>query len=333
MKGNNNDSNKYCKVCNVSLDCNQIRDNLVCCSRRCAGILRRGIPIVINRVPRIEKNCLYCNKLFTTREKSKQKYCNKNCYYASKIGLLWGSALHPLKRIKIKCLYCNKILYIKEKDKTKFCSASCFYKYRTKPFIHVKCKQCNKIFKTKSIKSQFCSNKCRLLNLHTYAPQKARITIIKTGCLRGKNHPMYGKTFKMQEKTKLLLKKIMVAKFKDLKYYNVQMPKMLAGSLNRPTSFELRICYLCLKYNLPFVYVGDGKFLVGYKNPDFVHKYLNILIEVYNDFHHPKNYEEIRGQHFAKYGYKTIFISQKEVLSDSWETICLNKITGALQNA
>ncbi len=105
-----------------------------------------------------------------------------------------------------------------------------------------------------------------------------------------------------------------------------QIKNILKGLFKRPTSFEQKICDLCLKYNLPFIYSGDGKFLVGYKNPDFKHKYLPILIEVYNDFHHPKDYEEIRGKHFKKYGYETIFINQQEIMDKNWETICLNKL-------
>ena len=105
-----------------------------------------------------------------------------------------------------------------------------------------------------------------------------------------------------------------------------QIKKMLKGLMKRPTSYEQKICDLCLKYNLPFIYTGNGKFLVGFKNPDFKHEYLPILIEVYNNFHHPKDYEENKGNYFKVYGFKTIFINQKEITHKNWEQICLNKI-------
>ncbi len=114
--------------------------------------------------------------------------------------------------------------------------------------------------------------------------------------------------------------------WKNKEFREKTIKAILKGLLKRPTSFEQKISDLCLKYHLPFIYSGDGRFLVGYKNPDFKHKCLPILIEVYNDYHHPKDYEEVRGKHFKKYGYKTIFINQQEVTDKNWETICLNKI-------
>ena len=114
--------------------------------------------------------------------------------------------------------------------------------------------------------------------------------------------------------------------FEDSNYKEKTIKAMLKGLMKRPTSFEQKIILLCSKHRLPFIYTGDGRFLVGYKNPDFKHKYLPILIEVYNDFHHPENYEEIRGNHFKKYGYETIFINEGEVTNKNWENICLNKI-------
>jgi len=143
---------------------------------------------------------------------------------------------------------------------------------------------------------------------------------------RKRNPCLEKKKRKIGEKNSILMKE----KWKNKKYRGEQIKKILKGMLKRPSSFEQKICDLCLKYHLPFFYTGDGRFLVGYKNPDFKHKYLPILIEVYNDYHHPKNYEEVRGEHFVTYGYKTIFINQQEVTDKNWETICLNKIKNSL---
>ena len=94
----------------------------------------------------------------------------------------------------------------------------------------------------------------------------------------------------------------------------------------RPTSYEKKIIDVINKHNLPYKYVGDGSFLIGYKNPDFInYNGEKIAIEVYNKFHHPEDYEQKRSEHFAKYGWKTIFVNEDEVLSND-ENIILNKI-------
>ncbi len=135
--------------------------------------------------------------------------------------------------------------------------------------------------------------------------------------MKNKNH-----TKETKDKLKISGKK----KWENKKYRENQIKVILKGLMQRPTSFEQKICNLCLKHNLPFIYTGDGRFLVGFKNPDFKHKHIPVLIEVYNDYHHPNNYEEIRGDHFKKYGYETIFINEGEVTHENWEKICLNKI-------
>ena len=98
--------------------------------------------------------------------------------------------------------------------------------------------------------------------------------------------------------------------------------------MKRPTSLEKTFIGLIKKHNLPYKYVGDGAFLIGYKNPDFINvNGEKICIEVANmvEIHHGKDYEEQRIKHFAKYGWKCLvffcdnkceFIeSEKEILS------------------
>lgn len=140
----------------------------------------------------------------------------------------------------------------------------------------------------------------------------------------GKNNTFYGKTHSEENKNKhrKLVKKL----WQDPSYAKRVIENTLKSLLKRPTSFEHRISDLCIKHNFPFFYTGDGTFIIGHKNPDFRHKNLPIVIEVYNNFHHPKNYEQERGEYFAKYGYKTIFINEGEVTAKNWEEVCVNKM-------
>ena len=108
--------------------------------------------------------------------------------------------------------------------------------------------------------------------------------------------------------------------------------KTLQALYNRPTKYEKKISELCIENSLPFIYTGDGTFLIGHKNPDFVNKKQKIAIEVYysyykiRDYGSCEEYEKRRSEYFAKYGYKTIFIKDNEINSKSWKEVCLNKI-------
>jgi very-short-patch-repair endonuclease len=117
-------------------------------------------------------------------------------------------------------------------------------------------------------------------------------------------------------------------------YRDKIIKSILKGLLKRPTSYEKKISELCIENNLPFIYTGDGTFLIGYKNPDFVNKKEKIAIEVYysyfkiRDFGSCENYEKQRKEYFDKYGWKVIFIRKEDIVDNNWKEICLNKIKG-----
>lgn len=111
------------------------------------------------------------------------------------------------------------------------------------------------------------------------------------------------------------------ARWADKEYRERVVKAILKGKLVRPTSLEKKAIEVIQKYNLPYKYVGDGSFLIGYKNPDFV----NIngekkLVEIGNVFHHQGNYVEDRKAHFAKYGWESKFLinnqpTEEEILN------------------
>lgn len=103
--------------------------------------------------------------------------------------------------------------------------------------------------------------------------------------------------------------------------------------LERPTSYEKRISYLCIEYMLPFIYTGNGTFLIGTKNPDFIHKTEKIALEVYTDYFKIRdcgsveNYKKLRSEYFIAYGYKTIFIGDDIMTKENWKELCLIEIS------
>jgi hypothetical protein len=152
--------------------------------------------------------------------------------------------------------------------------------------------------------------------------EKRMETIKRTDCIhRGKNHHFYGKTKENSE----------WARKNSERMLNGGAIKAVSSILT-PTSYELKISELCIKNNLPFVYTGDGTFIIGSKNPDFVDKEHKVVIEVFSDYFKIKDYGSIenyikkRGEYFAKYGYKTIFIKQSDIEDMNWDKICLNKL-------
>jgi len=80
------------------------------------------------------------------------------------------------------------------------------------------------------------------------------------------------------------------------------------------TSLEQKLLDLINKHSLSYKFVGNGTFMVGKKNPDFVHLSQHTVIEIYCIYFKLKHYDSIeeyetkRVAYFKKYGYKTILI-------------------------
>lgn len=154
---------------------------------------------------------------------------------------------------------------------------------------------------------------------------------------REKMIPILTQTSRNANKDKDFLKaksEMMKGKWSDEEWRKKTIEASLKGLFKRPTSFEQKIILLCSKYRLPFIYSGDGRILVGYKNPDFIDEKNKMIIEVFLNYFKEKNYGSIenyikqRGEYFKKYGYKTIFIREEEIMDRNWEKICLNKLKG-----
>lgn len=107
------------------------------------------------------------------------------------------------------------------------------------------------------------------------------------------------------------VRKKLKANWQDPEYREKVIKNTLKGLLKRPTSLEQRLIKFFTEHRLPFAYVGDGSFLIGYKNPDFIningHK---ICIEVSNSFFHRDKPDWVtkRKAHFKKYGWDCIIL-------------------------
>ena len=87
-----------------------------------------------------------------------------------------------------------------------------------------------------------------------------------------------------------------------------------------PTSLEEKFQKIVNKYNLPYKYVGNGKFFIETYNPDFINtNHEKIAIEVYARYYKLRNSKTInewkieRSKTFKKYGWKIIYFDETEV--------------------
>jgi len=86
-----------------------------------------------------------------------------------------------------------------------------------------------------------------------------------------------------------------------------------------PTSLESKLQKIITDNNLPFVFVGDGSFMLGTKNPDFIHSSEQIAIDIY--YRYFKNlgsrdldtWKAERSAYFSDYGWRILFIDETQV--------------------
>ncbi len=113
--------------------------------------------------------------------------------------------------------------------------------------------------------------------------------------------------------------------WKNPKIRENMLKNLLKAMFKRPTSLEKEFIEIIKKHNLPFRYIGDGRLIIGYKNPDFISTdNKKLIIETANRFHHKENYPEIRQKTFGKYGYNVLVLwakKDKNELEDNEEEI------------
>lgn len=154
---------------------------------------------------------------------------------------------------------------------------------------------------------------------------------------KGNVSPMKGKTFNKKVREKM--SKAHIGKKQSREHVKKrtesiwgkenrekQVKAILKGLMKRPTSLEKRMIQIIENHKLPYKYVGDGSFLIGYKNPDFINTNgEKKLIEVGNIFHHQGNYIKDRGNHFAKYGWESYIFITNDLNEDEIISVLLGK--------
>lgn len=256
----------------------------------------------------------------------------------------WNKGLKTAKFVTTTCPNCNKVNSVRVSDikykKGRFCSGECYKEYKQKNVVKRKCITCQLEFKTyRNYPAKFCSRFCadkETIKQQVYCAYCKKEFYVYPYLLRNKkgifcsqvcqykwqsdnwikeNHPNW-----KGGKPKCLDCNKQLGSYRAKRCKNCQMKNrwnkketrekmindILKGLLKRPTSYEKKAIEIIEKYKFPYKYVGDGSFLIGFKNPDFVNTNgEKKLVEIGNEFHHKDNYIEKRTQHFAEYGWET----------------------------
>ena len=126
-----------------------------------------------------------------------------------------------------------------------------------------------------------------------------------------KNHPCYGKHWKLKKETIDNIRKTTKRLWQNPDFVKKQM-KARNVTPNKTELWLERFINKILPNEYKFV--GDGEFILGGKCPDF----LNIngkkkLIELYGDYWHKGQEPQDRIDYFKKYGFNTLIIWESEL--------------------
>jgi len=251
------------------------------------------------------KKCLNCHKDFKYHPQNRKYFCGKKCFKESLKGKLpsnWKyfnrTGKDGYKKGEIvwkKCLICQKPI----RKWRKYCSQKCFIKINNAGILHGFKKGHKSWNEGKKMSVEF-REKMSKASLGRLSKRKGK----HFPEFSGKSHPMWkGGLPKCKECGK------------EIYYGKIRCLKCHLGT-KRMTTLEIRVQKVINKYNLPYKFVGNGKFYIEKKNPDFI----NIngekkAIEVYWKKHKDrfrkggeKGWRETRSEIFKNYGWNLLFL-------------------------
>ena len=124
--------------------------------------------------------------------------------------------------------------------------------------------------------------------------------------------------------------RVKMSKAKKGKCHSAEVIKKML-TRRTPTSLEMKLQGIIDKNGLPYKFVGDGSFMIGRKNPDFIN--INgekIAIEVYARYYKLRHTETVedwkkeRQMVFNEYGWTALFFDETQVN----ESNILNQLGG-----
>lgn len=253
------------------------------------------------------KKCKGCKKETLIRENN--KFCSQECYFKWQVGKnnpAWNSKI-------LECENCSKEIKVNEwrinRFEHHFCSKDCYDEWQKGREIP------NHHMKKEKYKEQFSERTKKQWKIN---PPIKNPSEFFSRIRKGKSIPQ-----RTREKISKTMSKVRKKQWQNPKYREKMLKsqnnsdevklKRIKSLRRRPTSLERRFKEFIKENNLPYRYTGDGSFLIGYKNPDFVNvNGEKICIEVANRFHHKDPWAKNRIEHFKKWGWECIVIFEDE---------------------
>lgn len=135
---------------------------------------------------------------------------------------------------------------------------------------------------------------------------------------------MHKVNYRTRRKIKLGLKKT----WRNLLFKNRTIKKIRKASRNSPNKTEKYLWKLLNQwFSNKFEFVGNGKLIIGEKNPDFWDGNTK-LIELYGNYWHKGQIEKSRIDYFKIRGYETLIIWECELKNKSLLYLKIKKFIG-----
>lgn len=265
--------------------------------------------------------CAQCGVLFHIPLSAVRviNFCSRVCYENSRKVLIRCSQCGSIIKLRKRDLHMRRV---RSKSGILFCSDICQKKWlktihkKGRPRKERRCLLCGTLFHSSHPKL-YCSEDCSRKSLSLKRRgldnpnwvEKVEVTCEKCG-----------KTFESYKssKRKFCSKDCWFASWKITPENRIKMLKALHI---RPTKPERRLAEIIRLNDLPFKYVGNGSFLIGKLNPDFVStNHVRKVIEFFGDFWHRNdshlngNYrtEEVRREYFKAKAYAMMVIRNED---------------------
>lgn len=266
-----------------------------------------------------------------TKTPPKCKGCGKLCkiYHNRRVAKFCsGLCYNNYQRNNAKQLYCTgtyrkceqcKIKFyvpVNRKHSAKYCSLKCCNKAKALKLKERKCAVCFKSFyykvgsKRGEVK-KFCSATCRDNKGIGF-----KVGFIKVKCTYCRK--VLIRTTSKVERVKKKGSKHFCNYKCNIRYQRSQ------SNVDGPNKAEVILGKLLKPYG--FKFVGDGKFFLGAKNPDFVNKKTKTIVELFGEHWHKKEEAALRKREFKQYGYNTIIVWWKSLAN-------LSKVQKQIRNS